>query len=102
VLGEELVEAVLADWRTAPVSSRVRAMFGFLEKVTLTPDEVTPEDADAVRAAGVSDEAIRDALNVCYLFSIYTRMADSLGFAVPTTKEEWWFTQWFLLRVGYK
>jgi alkylhydroperoxidase family enzyme len=101
VIGNATLEAVLDDWRTAPVSEKVRAALGFLEKLTLSPSELTPEDADRVRAAGVSDEAIRDVLDVCYLFSIYNRMADTLGFAVPG-KHEWGFSVWFLLRVGYK
>jgi hypothetical protein len=40
-------------------------------------------DADAVRAAGVSDEALRDAVTVCALFSMIVRLADSLGWDVP-------------------
>jgi hypothetical protein len=36
-----------------------------------------------VRAAGVSDEALRDALTVCALFSMIVRLADSLGWDVP-------------------
>jgi alkylhydroperoxidase family enzyme len=55
----------------------------FLEKLTLRPDEVGPADADAVRAAGVSDEALRDAATVCALFSMIVRLADSLGWDVP-------------------
>ena len=55
----------------------------FLEKLTLRPDEVEPADADAVRAAGVSDEALRDAVKVCALFSMIVRLADSLGWDVP-------------------
>jgi alkylhydroperoxidase family enzyme len=39
---EPLVKAILEDWRTAPVNERMRAMLGFLEKVTLTPTEVGP------------------------------------------------------------
>ncbi len=42
-----------------------------------------PTDADAVRAAGVSDEALRDAATVCALFSMIVRLADSLGWDVP-------------------
>ena len=49
----------------------------------LRPDEVTRDDADAVRAAGVSDDALVDAIHVCALFSMIVRLADSLGFAVP-------------------
>ena len=44
---------------------------------------IEPADADAVRAAGVSDEALRDATTVCALFSMIVRLADSLGWDVP-------------------
>ena len=56
----------------------------FLEKLTLRPDEIEASDADAVRAAGVSDAALRDAVTVCALFSMIVRLADSLGWDVPT------------------
>ena len=36
-----------------------------------------------MRASGVSDEALRDALTVCALFSMIVRLADSLGWDVP-------------------
>jgi alkylhydroperoxidase family enzyme len=51
--------------------------------VTLTPGEVTAADVDAVRAEGVSDEAIEDALAVCACFNLIDRIADSLGFDLP-------------------
>jgi alkylhydroperoxidase family enzyme len=47
-------EAVVADWRTAPLRPELAATLVFLEKLTLRPDELLPADADAVRAAGVS------------------------------------------------
>ena len=71
------------DWRTAPVSPRIAATLGFIEKLTLRPDEMTRADADAVRAAGVSEEALVDAIHVCALFSMIVRLADSLGWDVP-------------------
>ena len=71
------------DWRTAPVPEHVRATLGFLEKLTLRPDEVTRADADAVRAAGVSDDALVDAIHVCAFFSMIVRLADSLGWEIP-------------------
>ena len=36
-----------------------------------------------MRAAGASDVAIEDAINVCALFHIYDRMADALGWQLP-------------------
>jgi len=59
-------------------------MLGFLEKLTLRPDEVGPEDAERVREAGVSDEAMVDGIHVAALFNIIVRLADSLGWDVPT------------------
>jgi len=74
---------VLADWRTAPVAPKVRAALGFLEKLTLAPAELRPADVEPLRAAGVSDAAIEDAIHVCVLFNIYDRLADSLTFHLP-------------------
>jgi alkylhydroperoxidase family enzyme len=61
-------------------------MLGFLEKVTLAPGSVGPEDVVPLRAAGVSEEAIEDALYVCTYFNIIDRMADSLDFYVPSAE----------------
>jgi alkylhydroperoxidase family enzyme len=74
---------VESDWRTSPVSEKVRATLGFLEKLTLRPETVTTADATAVRDAGVSEEALVDAIHICALFSMIVRLADSLGWDVP-------------------
>jgi alkylhydroperoxidase family enzyme len=71
---------VLADWRTAPVDPPLRAVLGYLEAVTLRPDEVRARDVEAVRTAGVSDQAIVDALLVAAYFNLIDRLADSFGF----------------------
>ena len=82
-MGEEVWEAVRRDWRTAPVSARLRATLGFLEAMTLRPGELGPDDAEALLAAGVSREALVDAIHVCALFNMIVRLADSLGWDVP-------------------
>ncbi len=71
---------MLADWRTAPVDPPLRAMLGYLEAMTLRPVELGPADAEAVRAAGVSDQAMVDALLVAAYFNLIDRLADSFGF----------------------
>jgi alkylhydroperoxidase family enzyme len=80
-------EAVERDWRTAPIDEGLRATLGFIRKLTLRPDELTREDADAVRAQGVSDDALIDAVHVAALFNMIVRLADSLGWDVPTFDE---------------
>jgi alkylhydroperoxidase family enzyme len=75
---------VVDDWRTAPVGPRLGATLVFLEKLTLRPDELTRADAEAAYAAGVSRRALHDAAIVCGLFSMIVRLADSLGWDVPS------------------
>ena len=77
------MRAVVNDWRTAPLDAKLRATLGFLEQLTLRPDEVRPADVAPLRAAGLSDDAIEDAINVCALFNIYDRLADALGWYLP-------------------
>ncbi len=51
--------------------------------MTLAPGELVPRDADAVLAAGVTREALIDAIHVCALFNMIVRLADALGWEVP-------------------
>lgn len=74
-----IVAAVLADRDRAPIEEGLRATLAFLEKMTLTPETLGPDDATRVRAAGVSDAALDDAIAVCAAFNMINRMADALG-----------------------
>src|SRR5688500_2412662 len=78
-----LVDAVLENWRTAPIDEKLRATLAFLEKLTLQPDTVSAADVDQLRSMALSDDAIEDAIHVCALFNIYDRIADAFDFAVP-------------------
>lgn len=78
-LSRELVDAVLADPATAPITAQQRAILGFLEKLTLFPADVTRADVEQLRRLGVMDEAIEDAINVCIVFAIINRVANALG-----------------------
>lgn len=77
------MDAALADWRTAPLDARVKAMLGFLEKMTLAPESLSAADVTPMRAAGLSDAAIEDAVHVCALFNVYDRLADAFEFHIP-------------------
>jgi alkylhydroperoxidase family enzyme len=64
----------------------LQATLGFLEKLTLTPEEIEQDDIAQMRMAGVSDRAIEDAIYVCAYFNIIDRIADSLDFEVLSAK----------------
>jgi uncharacterized peroxidase-related enzyme len=85
-LNKDIVEAVLQDWHTAPVSEPVRATLGLLEKLMLAPAKLGPEDVKPLLALGLSAEAIEDALAIGTLFSIINRLADSFEVAIPSSE----------------
>ena len=74
---------MLDDFESAPIDARLKATLRFLRKMTLEPDALTAEDARAVLASGVSKEALSEANHVAYLFNIYDRLADAMGWDVP-------------------
>ena len=85
-MGDEITQAVLNDWRSAPIGKKLRAALKLIEKLTLTPGQVESSDMDALRAEGLGDTAIEDVIHVTVAFNIIDRIADSLGFAIPTAK----------------
>ncbi len=82
-----LVDTALADYRAAPISDGLKATLEFLEAMTLRPTELTSKSAAAVFEAGVSAEALKDAIAVGAIFNIVTRYANALDFALPTANE---------------
>jgi hypothetical protein len=75
---------VLDDYTTAPIDGKLRATLGLLKTMTLEHDRLGPEDVRAVMRAGVSKNAMRDALEVAFLFNVYDRLADTMGWDVPS------------------
>jgi alkylhydroperoxidase family enzyme len=47
--------------------------------VARSATKATPQDLDALRTHGFSDEDILDAVNIIGFFAYYTRLADALG-----------------------
>jgi uncharacterized peroxidase-related enzyme len=82
-----VVDAVLADFPSAPISEALKGTLAFLEIMTLRPMELSAEHAREALRSGVTSEALQDAAAVAALFSIITRYADALGFAIPTAAE---------------
>ena len=91
---------VLADYRTAPIDEKLRAMLALLETLTLEPDQLSADRVRAVLAVGVRREAIRDAFYVAFLFNTYDRLADTLGWELPDSS---YYPKAgrFLLKKGY-
>lgn len=87
IMKRPVVDAVLADFRSAPISEALKETLGFLEIMTLRPTELSSEHAIEALRSGVSSEALRDAAAVATVFNIITRYADALRFALPSGPE---------------
>ena len=73
------VQAVLNDYRTAPIDERERALFAFIEKTNARSTAIGRDDIDRLKAAGWTEEAIYDAITVCALFRFYNTWIDATG-----------------------
>ena len=85
-----MAEQVKRDYRGAPLSPRQRALCDFAEKATRAPADARPADLDALRAQGLSDRDILDAVQVISYFNYINRVADALGVdPEPEMREAW-------------
>jgi alkylhydroperoxidase family enzyme len=101
VLGTEITAAVFADPDTAPISPKLKAALGLVRRLTLAPEEVRADDVRAILDAGVSEDAVRDAIYVCFAFNLIDRVSDALGFEL---KDEEGYRRGarILLKFGYE
>jgi uncharacterized peroxidase-related enzyme len=63
----------------APLTAADRAMLDFAVKLAREPRSTTQDDIETLRAAGFSDTAIHDVVQITGFFSYYNRLADGLG-----------------------
>jgi uncharacterized peroxidase-related enzyme len=73
------VADVQRDWRQADLSPRERALCELAVKLTHLASAVEQADLDALRAHGLDDAAISDAIQVVAYFNYVTRVADGVG-----------------------
>ena len=75
----ELAPALVRDWRSAPITDRLRAILAYVERLTLEPSQMEEADVERLREAGLDDAAILNACEVASYFAFVNRMADGLG-----------------------
>ena len=82
MLGEETVQAVLADVDTAPIAEPLRATLKFLRTVTREHEQITADDVRPLLELGLTRAHVEDALHVGFAFNVITRLADTFDFHV--------------------
>jgi alkylhydroperoxidase family enzyme len=76
---KELVDRVLADLESSPLSDAQKTLMRFIRKVNQESYTIQPADLETLHAAGYTDEAIYYAITVCALFNFYNRWIDASG-----------------------
>ena len=78
-MDEAFVEALKADYRTAPISDQDRVMLEYVEQITRDATRISPEFHDRLRAAGFDDKGILQITLIASWFNYINRVADALG-----------------------
>jgi uncharacterized peroxidase-related enzyme len=72
-------ETIAMNWRHAGLGGRDLALAELAEKMTLRPDLLAEEDVDALRAVGMADDAIFEAMEVVAVYNMTTRLLNATG-----------------------
>jgi uncharacterized peroxidase-related enzyme len=78
-LDNALIEALRADYRTAPITDSERTMIDYVVKLTRDATKVSPDDHERLRSAGFDDRAILQITLIASWFNYINRVADALG-----------------------
>lgn len=81
--GSPVVEAVLDDPDTAPVSAKLRALLHLAALVAQSGLAVTEEAVETARSEGATDVEIHDTVLIAAAFCMFNRYVDGLGAVTP-------------------
>lgn len=95
------MESVLEEGPNAAVDDGMRAALLLIEKFTLRPEELGPDDIQQARQAGLTDVAIEHAFYASAVFNIEDRLADAFDFHV-LEKEIFKKLAPTVLKLGYR
>lgn len=74
-----IIEKLVDNIEIAPIENKLKPIFKYLKKLTLSPSKLMQQDVDLVKKAGWSEEALYDAILIGCLFNFYNRLLDGHG-----------------------
>lgn len=78
---------VREDFRSAPVSDKMKALLAITAQVRESGKSVTPEVIEAARQAGATDLELHDTVLIAALFCLCNRYVDGLGTEAPPDRQ---------------
>lgn len=77
--GERVVNAVCAEYASAPISDKLKALLAIAEAVQIDGKRVTKELVDKAKEEGATDTDVHDTVLIAAAFCMYNRYVDGLG-----------------------
>jgi uncharacterized peroxidase-related enzyme len=81
---KEVVDFVLNDYQSAPISDKLKALLTIAGKVQQSGKAVSEEDVAVARKHGANDRDIHDTVLIAGTFSMFNRYVDGLASFTPT------------------
>jgi len=78
-IDEQVFDKLIHDPAQAGIDGRFLPLLAYLKKLTESPSRLTDKDAEAVFAAGWSEEAFYDAICICAIFNYMNRIVEGTG-----------------------
>ncbi len=78
-----LVDAVRNNYKTAPISDKLKSLLNIAGKVQKSGKSVTPEDIEEAKKQGATDRDIHDTVLISAAFCLFNRYVDGLAAWTP-------------------
>src|SRR5262249_20627509 len=84
----EVVADVISNTKKTNIGPRMRSVFKFVRKLTLSPGKIKRKDVEAIFAAGWDDRVVHNITAICGLFNLMSRFVCGLGIELPEAYEQ--------------
>ncbi len=81
-----LIELMLEDLNSAPVSDKIRPLMAFVQKLMAKPTDICQADVDAMMAAGWDEHAVHDSIAITARAAFMKTLVHGHGF-IPMPRE---------------
>ena len=82
-----LVDSVCSDFRTAPISDKLKALLAIAEQVQIDGKRVTKDLVEEAMKQGATEVEIHDTVLIAAAFCMYNRYVDGLATWQPRDKQ---------------
>ena len=99
--GFDVVDSVIADPDSAPISPKLRALLAVAALVAQSGLAFTEESIEAAKAEGATDVEIHDTVLIAAAFCMYNRYVDGLGAITPPERADYADIGQLIVGLGY-